>query len=200
MRDQLKPEPVLEMLASQRREHVLVQQLRQHDRRERPSGLVGVAQRAHRKVLVVELKPAADVLSGLSRTCARCRRANTTLRRVAPTIRFRVLLVRDPDAQPRQERGHVLARQRARLLTPVLTTRADSRTGAASSRRRGARSLASGYESRSIVYPFDRLAQPPLVKPGEVHRALLAQPEHTEVPHVLDALLLRCRGQPPARR
>jgi hypothetical protein len=55
--------PVLQVLAAQRREHLLVEKLGEHDGRERSPGFVGVAQSACGEVLVVELEAAADVLA-----------------------------------------------------------------------------------------------------------------------------------------
>ena len=119
MRDQLKPDPILQVLAAQRREHVLIQQLRQNDGRECPPGLVGVAQRAGREVLVVELKAAADVLGGL----AGLREVPAGERNVATgraDDQVSRVVLGHPCPQPGQERGHVLAGQRAGLLAPVL--------------------------------------------------------------------------------
>ena len=146
---------------------------------------------------MVELKPAADVLGGLTGLReVPARERNVAARRADDQVPR--VVVRHLDPQPRQERCHVLARERARLLAAVITSMQILGQVPHPAQVAVRRPQLPAREPLDRV-PLHRLAQPPLVQPGEVHRALLAQPEHAQVPHVLDALLLRRRRQPPRR-
>ena len=147
---------------------------------------------------MVELKAAADALRRLPR-CGEppsreldrpARRADDEVARV---------VVGHPDPQPRQERGHVLARQHGRVLAAVLA-RVEIVGQVAQPHQVAVRGL--GLPARE---PLDRvslrgLPQPPLVQMREVQLALVLNAEHAEVPHVPLALLLGRRTPPPRGR
>jgi hypothetical protein len=65
-----KPDPILQTRVAQHSEDLLVEQLRQHDRRERLARLIGIALRNLGMVLVIQLEPLADPLRRKSGSCA----------------------------------------------------------------------------------------------------------------------------------
>jgi hypothetical protein len=197
VRDQLKRDAVFAVALAQRREHLLVQQLCQHDGGQRLAGLVGVADDALGEVFAVELKVGADpvgVAAGGGRVAAR--ELHGAPRRADDQVT--VVGDRHGPGQPGEEPGHVLARERGRALAAV--------GAGAQVIRQVAEPLQVAVRGPCLArrqaldhVTLGGVAQPALMQVREVQDLLVADPEHAEIPDVLEALLLGTRHQPPRR-
>jgi hypothetical protein len=196
VRDQLERDAVFRVALAERREHVGVEELGEHDGGQRLAGLVAVADGALGDVLAVELKVGADALAGAPGRRVAAREVDGAPGR--GDDQMTTVGGRHPRLQPGQEPGHVLAPQRGRVLAAVLAQ--------AQVVRQGPQPLQVAVRGQRLAVrqaldhvALGRVAQPALVDVREVERLLVVDPEDAEIPDVAGAFLLGRRGQPPRR-